>query len=97
MALKTSNAQVEAIRRYEAKTYKRVLFELRYDSDQDIIDSLEEAMKSGITKREWLSDLFHIGRSPSPADLVKRADVENALFQARLDFRLVQQIMDSLK
>lgn len=97
MAGKWTHAQAEATARYRAKNYKRMYIDLRYDMDQDVIDSIEEAMEHGITKRQWLSDLFHIGRSPSPADLVKRADVENALLRARLDFRLVQQIMDSLK
>lgn len=53
-----TQAQSEANARYDAKTYKTFLFKLRVDDDADIIESLQNAQKNGMNKREWLRELF---------------------------------------
>ena len=55
---KYSKSQKEATARYDAKTYKKVLFTLRLDEDKDIIEDLEIAHKKGLKSREWLRELF---------------------------------------
>ena len=89
-----------AIMKYDAKTYRKINVALRIDEDADVIESMDYARDNGIPLRVWLSDIFHYGGSPReviPEGLVKLADVEKALMQARLDYRTVQQIMESLK
>ena len=51
-------AQSEANAKYDAKTYKTFLFKLRIEDDADIIESIQNAQKSGVNKREWLRELF---------------------------------------
>ena len=45
-------------KRYDDKTYKRILFKLRIKDDADIIRDIEFAQKDGVALREWLRDLF---------------------------------------
>lgn len=58
MGAKYTEAQARASAEYDARTFKKVLFRLRLDTDQDIIESLEEAKEHGITQNEWLRALF---------------------------------------
>lgn len=44
-------------RKYDEKTYKRVIIRLRIEEDADLITSFEEAQKKGMTGREWLRTL----------------------------------------
>jgi DNA-directed RNA polymerase subunit L len=53
-----TTARNEANARYDAKTYKNLLFKLRVEEDADILQSIEEAKEKGINKREWLRELF---------------------------------------
>ena len=53
-----TQAQREATARYDAKTYKKILIALRIEEDADIIESLEEAKKQGLSNREWLRELY---------------------------------------
>ena len=51
-------AHAESNARYDAKTYKTMLFKLRLEDDADIIEAIQEAQEHGISKREWLRSLF---------------------------------------
>ena len=53
-----TQAKHDANKRYDAKTYKVVTFHLRLVEDSDILQSLEEAQKRGLAKREWLREIF---------------------------------------
>ena len=53
-------AQSEANAKYDAKTYKKMLFRLRLEDDADIIQSIQEAQDQGLNKREWLRELFDL-------------------------------------
>lgn len=44
--------------RYDAKTYKRVVFALRLQDDADIIEDIKAAQDSGESLRGWLRNLF---------------------------------------
>ena len=52
-------ARYEANRRYDAKTYSKLTFALRLDEDAEIIRELEEALEHGISRREWLRNLYY--------------------------------------
>ena len=93
-------SQQRAREKYDAKTYRKINVALRLDEDAEVIESMDYARDNGIPLRQWLSDIFHYGGSPKevvPEGLVKLSDVEKVLMQARLDYRTVQQIMESLK
>lgn len=53
-----TEAQSRANAKYDAKTYKPYLFKLRIEDDKDIIKSLDKALEKGMSKREWLRELF---------------------------------------
>lgn len=53
-----TEARQAANARYDAKTYKKINIALRMEEDADLIKSLEEAQKRGMTTREWLRDLY---------------------------------------
>ena len=53
-----TQAQREANARYDAKTYKKMLFYLRLEDDKDIIEAIQDAQAKGINKREWLREVF---------------------------------------
>lgn len=53
-----SQAQHEANKRYDAKTYKQFIFRLRLDADDDIIRAINDAKEHGYNKREWLRELY---------------------------------------
>ena len=53
-----TQAQSAANAKYDAKTYKTFLFKLRIEDDADIIESIQNAQKNGLNKREWLRELF---------------------------------------
>ena len=89
---KYTPAQAEAMGRYREKALKRYLFELRYDSDQDIIDSIQEAMDHGITKRQWLSDLFHYGGKPE--GYVSKSDVWKLLRDMGVSDEIIRKVME---
>lgn len=52
-------AKYAANRKYDAKTYKKVMIPLRYDEDAEIIADIEEAKEHGVNHREWLNSLFY--------------------------------------
>lgn len=54
-----SNARSKASRKYEQKHMKKFTMSFQKDEDADIIDSIERAKQDGITKRQWLRDLFN--------------------------------------
>lgn len=45
-------------KRYDDKTYKRIMFKLRIKEDADIIRDIEISQKEGTALREWLRNLF---------------------------------------
>lgn len=51
-------ARQEANARYNSKTYKQYTIVLRWDDDEDIINSIEAAKKNGLSYREWLREIF---------------------------------------
>lgn len=53
-----TEAQRDAVARYQAKTYRNTLLKLRVEEDADIIASMDAAKEKGITHREWLRELF---------------------------------------
>ncbi len=52
-------ARRKANKKYDEKTYKQYSLLLRYEEDADIIKSLDAAIESGMTKREWLRGLYY--------------------------------------
>ena len=59
---KVSEAQRAANDRYDAKTYKRIVFALRIQEDADIIEDIKASQDAGLSLREWLRDLFYRAR-----------------------------------
>ena len=55
---KVTAAQRAASDRYDAKTFKKILFRLRLQEDADIIKDIEAAKAEGLSLREWLRQLF---------------------------------------
>ena len=55
---KISEAQLNAVRKYEANTYKRYSVYLRQKEDAEIIESIEKAKEKDISIRDWLVDLY---------------------------------------
>lgn len=51
-------ARQEANARYNSKTYKQYTIVLRWDNDEDIINSIEAAKEKGLSYREWLREIF---------------------------------------
>ena len=50
----------EAIDRYDAKTYRKVLIRLRIEDDAEIIKDMDDAFNRGINRREWLKNVFEV-------------------------------------
>ena len=55
-----SEAKRAATDRYDAKTYKKVLFNLRKEDDAEIIKDMEEAVSKGMRRREWLAMVYDV-------------------------------------
>lgn len=55
---RVTEAQRIAADKYDAKTYKRIVFALRVEDDADIIEDIKIAQGNGLTLREWLRNLF---------------------------------------
>lgn len=53
-----TEARARANAEYDERTFKKHMFRLRLDTDQDILDSIEEAKAHGISKNEWLREIF---------------------------------------
>lgn len=49
-----------AIDRYDAKTYRKILFRLRVEDDAEIIKDMDEAFERGMNRREWLKEVFEV-------------------------------------
>lgn len=75
---------------YDAKTFKKVIFRFRYDTDQDILDSIEDAKENGISKNTWVRDMFDGNGVP-----LKK--VEKTLEKYDVDSRIIAKIMNELK
>lgn len=54
-----TRARAEANAKYNLKTYQQEMFKLRTDEDSEIVASIEAAKARGISKREWLRELFY--------------------------------------
>ena len=59
---KVSEAKRRANDRYDAKTFKKIMFALRLQEDADIIRDIEAAKDKGITLRGWLRNLYDKAR-----------------------------------
>jgi len=55
-------ARAEANGRYNTRTYTQELFKLRTEEDAEIVASINEAKEKGISKREWLRNLYYGGQ-----------------------------------
>lgn len=55
---KVTEAQRAAIDRYDAKTFKKISFALRFQEDADIIEDIEAAKAQGLSLREWLRKIY---------------------------------------
>lgn len=53
-----TEAKANANKRYDDKTYKRIMIKLRIEEDADIIESFMESKDHGYTSREWLRQLY---------------------------------------
>ena len=58
--------------RYDVKTYKQFNIKLRISDDNEIIESIQQAVREHKPVREWLSELYHGGTVLTFSD-----DVEN--------------------
>lgn len=90
MATKYTEAHARGNAEYEARTFKKILFRFRLDSDQDMIDSIEEAKEHGISKNAWLRELFD-------GSGVSIAKVKKALEKYDIDPRIADKIINELK
>ena len=57
-----SQAQYEANRRYEAKSIKAMMFQLKLEEDADIIEYIEEQKSHGYTYRQIIRELWENAR-----------------------------------
>ena len=89
MATKYTEAHARGNAEYEARTFKKHLFRFRLDSDQDMLDSIEEAKEHGITKNEWLREMFD-GRG------ISLKDVERVLDKYDVDPRIAAKMLKEL-
>ena len=55
---RVSEAQRVAADKYDARTYKKILFSLRLQDDADILKDIKAAQSEGVSLRGWLRDLF---------------------------------------
>ena len=55
---KVTEAQRAAADKFDAKTYKKILFTLRIKEDADILEDIEAAQAEGVSLRAWLRNLF---------------------------------------
>lgn len=56
---KRRQSDIEATKRYDAKTYHLIGVKLRKEDDAEIIESFEAAHAAGKTSREWLREVFY--------------------------------------
>ena len=56
-----TKAKIAANRRYDRKTYRKVLFALRVSEDADILRDLDRAQEKGLSRREWLREIYEKG------------------------------------
>lgn len=52
-------ARAEANSKYNSKTYTQELFKLRTEDDAEIVASINAAKEKGVSKREWLRNLYY--------------------------------------
>lgn len=55
---KVTEAQRAAADKFDAKTYKKILFTLRIKEDADILEDIKAAQGKGVSLRGWLRNLF---------------------------------------
>lgn len=84
-----TEAQARATREYEARTYKKELFKFRLDDDADIIESLQDAKDSGITKNEWMRAMFEGGG-------IAKKDVAAAMQKYGIQQNLINLVLNEL-
>lgn len=54
----TYDSTKRSIAEYQARTYKKVLFQLRLDDDADMIEDWQLAKENGLKRREWVRMMF---------------------------------------
>ena len=89
MATRYTEAQARSFEAYEARTFKKHLFRFRLDTDQDILDSIEEAKEHGISKNEWLRELFD-------GSGISLRDVKSVLEKYGVDERIAEKMLEEL-
>ena len=90
MGARYTEAQARAFEEYEARTFKKSMFRFRLDTDGDIIESIEDAKAHGISKNEWLREMFD-GKG------VSLAKVRKVLEKYDVDPRIADKIINELK
>ena len=85
-----TEARARANSEYDARTFKKHMFRFRLDTDGDIIESIEEAKANGISKNEWLRELFD-------GSGVSLSKVRKTLEKYDVDPRIADKIIDELK
>ncbi len=61
----TSDAQQKASKKFDDKTYKKILVAFRKADDADMIADIEEAKARGISYREYFRGLYEKSRKKS--------------------------------
>ena len=84
-----TQAHAESNARYDAKTYKTMLFKLRLEDDAEIIESIQEAQEHGISKREWLTSQFD-------GSGISLRDVKSVLEKYGVDERIAEKMLEEL-
>ena len=84
-----TEARARANAEYDERTFKKHMFRLRLDTDQDILDSIEEAKAHGISKNEWLREMFD-------GSGISLRDVRGALSKYGVDEWLAEKIIKEL-
>ena len=90
MTTKYTEAHARGNAEYEARTFKKHLFRFRLDSDQDMLESIEDAKAHGISKNEWLREMFD-GKG------VSLAKVRKVLEKYDVDPRIADKIIKELQ
>ena len=89
MATTYTEAHARGNAAYDARTFKKHLFRFRLDSDQDMLDSIEDAKAHGISKNEWLRGMFD-------GSGVSLKDVRRVLEKYDVDPRVADKMIKEL-
>ena len=52
----------DAINKWQKENYESIMFNLHPEKDARLIQSIEDAMQNGKSKREWLREIYSLSR-----------------------------------